>query len=451
MASSFNLTIPHSLTRDEVKERFESGAPNLVIPGGGTAQAQWLDQYKVRMSIKAMGQKLIVDFEILEEAINATVSVPFVLTTMKGAIENLVRSNAEQMLSHTETSKAHTESRSVEANVPADVRRVHESAVVIDAVCPLASEGEHLNRYRKGGVTVVTPTIAAGPEDAITTLKKLGFWHGMLSSRSDLLAIRTAADVLKAKETGKLGILLAFQGADAIHDDVDLIDAYKGLGVGIIQLTYNAQNRIGCGCEVENDTGLTEFGREVVERMNAARVIVDCSHTGYRTSRNAIDASSAPVIFTHANPHGVHPIRRNIKDDLIKAAAATGGVIGVAGYPPFVSSNQRPSLDDLLKHITYLVDLVGVDHVGLGLDYFTGQDGIVTLAEAQATYDFMIKAGVWSADNYGPPPYIYPQRIETPDTLPNLTAGLLARGFSEEEVRKILGANWLRVFEAVWG
>lgn len=451
MASTFNFTIPHALPRDEAKRRFESGLPNLVIPGGGSAEAHWMEPCKLRMAIKAMGQKLGVDFEILEEAVAATVSVPFVLVAMRGAIEGFVRANAEQMLAHPGAGKAQAEVRSTEVHVSPEVRRVHEAAIVIDAVCPLASEGEHLERYRRGGVTVVTPTIAAGPEDAVMTLKKLGAWHGMLGSRPDLLAIRTAADVRKAKETGKLGILLAFQGGDSIQDDLDLIDAYKGLGVGIIQLTYNVQNRIGCGCEVEDDTGLTGFGREVVERMNAARVIVDCSHTGYRTSREAIEASSAPVIFSHANPHGVHPIRRNIKDDLIKAAAATGGVIGVTAYPHFVSSHDRPGLDDLLKHLTYLVDLVGVDHVGLGLDYFTGQDGIVSLAEAQATYDFMIKAGVWSTDNYGPPPYVYPQGMETPDTLPNLTAGLLRRGFSEEEAGKILGANWLRVFEAVWG
>lgn len=456
MASSLTLNIPHSLTRDEARQRIETGIPNLIIPGGGTITANWFGPYNVAMSMKTLGQRLEIEFEVLDAEVKAKASVPLILSTMKGAIESFIRVSAEQMLSQAQASQAQasqasSEVRKAEIAVPADVRHLHDNAIIIDAVCPLASEGQYLDRYRKGGVTVVTPTIAVGPDDAVTTLKKLGFWHALLQSRSDLLAIRTAADIRKAKQTERLGILLAFQGGDAIEDDLDLIDAYKGLGVGIIQLTYNVQNRIGCGCEVENDGGLTEFGREVIARMNATRVIVDCSHTGYRTTMDAIAASRAPVIFTHANPYGVHPIRRNIKDDQIKAAAATGGVIGVAGYPPFVSSHQKPSLDDLIAHITYIADLVGVEHVGLGLDYFTGQDGIVPLAEAQATYDFMIKAGIWSVDNYGPPPYVYPKGIETPDTLPNLTAGLKERGFSEDAVRKILGGNWLRVFEAVWG
>ena len=132
----------------------------------------------------------------------------------------------------------------------------------------------------------------------------------------------------------------AFQGADAIETDIDLIDAYKTLGVGVMQLTYNEKNLLGDGCEVPVDEGLTPFGRDAIARMNAARVVVDCSHTGYRTTMQAIEVSAAPVIFSHANPYGVHPSPRNIKDDQIQAAAATGGVIGVAGFPPVVPPSR---------------------------------------------------------------------------------------------------------------
>ena len=241
-----------------------------------------------------------------------------------------------------------------------DSQRVHESAIVIDSVCSLASEGQHLELYRNGGVTVVSPTVALGKDTAFSTLKKLGFWQRLLHSRPDLLQVRTAADIREAKGAKRLGILLAFQGADAIENDVDLIDAYKALGVGVIQLTYNEKNRLGDGCEVETDEGLTRFGRDAIARMNQARVVVDCSHTGYRTTMEAMEASKAPVIFSHANPYAVHPSPRNIKNDQIKAAAATGGVIGIAGYPAFVSSKPKPSLSDLMDHISYIADLMGI-------------------------------------------------------------------------------------------
>ncbi len=330
-------------------------------------------------------------------------------------------------------------------------QHLHEAAIVIDSVCPLCTDGQHLDLYRDGGVTVVTPTVAVGKATAFTTLKMLGFWQRLLRSRPDLLQIRTAADIREAKQTRRLGILLAFQGADAIEGDVDLIDAYKTLGVGVMQLTYNEKNLLGDGCEVEVDDGLTQFGREAIERMNEAQVVVDCSHTGHRTTMEAIAASAAPVILSHADAYGVHPTTRNVRDDQIEAIAATGGVIGIAGFPPFVSAHTHPTLDDLIDHVSYVADLVGVDHVGLGIDYFPGQDRIMALDQAQTTYEFLLQSGLWSTAAYPPPPWTYPEGIETPDGLPNLTTGLLRRGFSDQDVKLILGENWLRVFEAVWG
>jgi membrane dipeptidase len=331
-----------------------------------------------------------------------------------------------------------------------DARQVHESAIVIDSVSPLSSDGQYLDLYRDGGVTVVTPTVAMGKATASSTIRSLGRWHRLFRSRPDLLQVNSGADIRKAKETGRLGILLAFQGADAIEDDIDLIDAYKSLGVGVMQLTYNVENLVGYGCEEPRDDGLTRLGRDAVARMNEAKVVVDCSHTGYRTTMEAIEASQAPVIFSHSNAYAVHASQRNIKDDQIRAAADTGGVIGAVGYAAFVSSKSKPSLDDMIDHVAYIADLVGIDHVGIGMDYFPGQDRIMSLADARKMYDVLLESGHWSPSSYPPPPYTFPEGIETPDLLPALTAGLLNRGFSASEVKKIVGGNWLRVFEAVW-
>lgn len=331
-----------------------------------------------------------------------------------------------------------------------DAAHVHDESIVIDATCPLLADTKHLELYRKGGCTAVAPTVG-GFADAPTTLRALGGWAHLLRDRDDLLLVRSAADIEAAKRSGRLGIIYHFQGTEPLEDSLDLVDAYKAIGVGMIQLSYNVKNRVGDGCEERTDAGLSRFGLKLVERMNRARVIVDCSHTGYRTTLDAIEASSAPVVFSHANAKAVHNSRRTIADDQIKAVAATGGLVGIVGFPAFVSSSTRPKLDDFIKHIDHVVQLVGIDHVGLGIDYFTGQHPIMPLDEAQRNYEGFVASDKWSPDSYPPPPYHYPEGIETPDRLPNLTARLLERGYKAADVRKILGGNWLRVFRAVWG
>jgi len=222
------------------------------------------------------------------------------------------------------------------------------------------------------------------------------------------------------------------------------------LGVGVIQLCYNVRNRVGDGCEEPGDAGLSRFGRALVRKLNEAKVVVDCSHTGLRTSLDAVEASSAPVILSHANSHAVHPNGRNVPDELIKAIAATGGIIGTAGFPAFVSGSPRPSLDEMIAHIDHIAQLVGIDHASLGMDYYWAQAGVMEDAEAVKAYDRMNKAGIWSSENYPPPPHYYPAGIETPRTFQALTESMLRLGYSEQDTRKVLGENWLRIMRAVW-
>lgn len=331
-----------------------------------------------------------------------------------------------------------------------NAEEIHRDAVVIDAVCPLLQNPKHLDLYRQGGLTAVAPTIG-GFKPAGETLRVIGQWLRMIRERDDLLLVRTAADLELAKSTSKLGIVMHFQGTEPLEDSLDLVDAYKELGIGIIQLSYNVKNRVGDGCEERTDAGLSRFGLQLIERMNKARIIVDCSHTGYRTTMEAIEASTAPVVFSHANPKAVHPSPRNIQDDQFKAIAATGGLVGTVGYPAFVSSSPKPTMDEFIAHIDYVVELIGIDHVGLGIDYFEGMHPIAPLERAKERYASYIQSGAWSPKSYPPPPYHYPEGIETPATFQNLTAGLVRRGYRAEDIRKILGGNWMRVYRAVWG
>ena len=328
--------------------------------------------------------------------------------------------------------------------------RLHRDAILIDDVCPLLADKRYLGWYREGGFTAVAPTVAIY-ENAWQTVKELGAWHAFVARDPSCVIIRRAADIETAKKAGQLGLILHFQNTDPVENDLNLVNAYKELGVGVMQLCYNVQNRVGAGATERGDRGLSIFGEAFVGRCNEAGVIIDCSHTARQTTLDAIAASRQPVIFSHANPKGVFDTARNIDDVQIKAVADKGGVIGVVGFPQFLGSETRPSLDRYIDHIAYLTNVAGAEHVCLGIDYFRYQDPVASEAEARAMYDAAISSGKWTREAYPPPPYYYPEGIETPRTMVNLTRRLLARGFDEKTIRQIYGLNLLRVYRDVWG
>ena len=333
---------------------------------------------------------------------------------------------------------------------PAAASALHRESIVIDGTCPLLRRKEFVDWYIEGGVTACSPTVGS-TAPAEETLRNLGSWHRLIASRNDLALVRRADDIVAAKEAQRLGLVFHFQGADPIENDLNLVEAYRELGVRMVQLTYNIRNRVGDGCEEANDAGLSRFGRDLVARLNENRIIVDGSHTGARTTLEAIEASRLPFVFSHANAHAVHACPRNITDDQIRAAAASGGLIGINGFPAFVGTSPRPGIDDFLRHLDHVVELVGIEHAALGIDYYEGMHPVANDAEAQKMYGEQIAARRWSAEVYPPPPHHYPAGMETPRQLPNLTAALLAHGYSPAEVRKVVGENWLRVMRAVWG
>jgi len=329
------------------------------------------------------------------------------------------------------------------------VLKLHADSIVIDAVCPLAQpDSPYLDWYREGGVTALAPSIET--DEIERTVSGIAAWHRLFREREDFLPVRRAADIELAKRTGRTGIYLHFQGTEPIGGDLDRVDFYKSLGIGIIQLAYNVKNRVGDGCEERTDSGLSKFGVKLIERLNRSKVIVDCSHTGPRTSLEAIEVSTAPVVLSHSNVKVVHESPRNVSDELLGAIATSGGIVGVVGFPGMVSRSKAPSLGEFVAHIDAIVQKVGIDYVGLGIDYYTLQAGVANDADATRSYEELVRKGVWSTA-YPPPPHHYPQGIETPRTLQNLTRELVDRGYDELSIRKILGGNWMRVMKAVWG
>ena len=327
---------------------------------------------------------------------------------------------------------------------------IHATSIVIDGTCPLLRRREFVDWYIEGGVTACCPTVGS-TAPAEETLRNLGAWHRFIGARADLMLVREAADIEAAKSRAKLGLIFHFQGADPIENDLNLVEAYHALGVRMIQLTYNVRNRVGDGCEEKTDAGLSAFGADLITRLNENRIVVDCSHTGYRTTLDAIERSSRPVVFSHANAFALHPSPRNINDDQIRAVAATGGLVGVNGFPAFLGTSPQPTIERFVEHLDHMVETAGIDHVALGIDYYEGMHPVADAAEATQFFKQQLAQRRWSEASYPPPPHHYPQGMATPRELPNLTVRLLARGYAPDDVRKLIGGNWLRVFGTVWG
>jgi membrane dipeptidase len=330
-----------------------------------------------------------------------------------------------------------------------DAARLHREATVIDMVCPLLIREQYIDEWIKGGATCAGPTVAAD-HTLVETMAQITMWYERLRRLDTLLHVTRVEDIARAKKAGKLGIIFHFQNTQPLERDAGLVEVYYRLGVRMIQLTYNLKNWVGDGCDELTDAGLSTFGRQVIREMNRVGMVVDLSHTGYRTTMEAIDASEATVVFSHSGAKAVHDSARNIRDDQIKAVAAKGGVIGLNGFPAFVSKRRWPTVDDLVDHAAHIADLVGPEHISVGIDYYHGQWPFASAKEAAAMYAAALSSGRWRAGTYPKPPYKYAKGIEVPSKLGNLTAALLRRGFGEKDVRKIMGENLVRVFANVW-
>ncbi len=328
---------------------------------------------------------------------------------------------------------------------------LHGASIIIDATCPLASVKNYWQNWIQGGATAIAPTVNRPPELMRDSMRRVGEWLYILRQNQDkLILVSGADDIYRAKEENKMGIIFHFQGTTPFETDLNNFEIFYRIGVRMVQLTYNVKDFVGDGCAERTDCGLSEFGLKAIAEMNRLGIVIDCSHTGYRTTMEAIEASEKPVIISHGNAKEVCESNRNLADDTIQAVAKNGGVMGLNGYPDFVSQKRPPTLDDLIDHADYYAKLVGVDHVSVGIDYYEGQAGVASEEEAQVLYKKSVDAGIWNPRDYSPPPWVFPEGIGMPEKLGNLTAGLVRRGYSDEDVKKIMGLNLVRVFKEVW-
>lgn len=296
-----------------------------------------------------------------------------------------------------------------------------------------------LELYRSSGVDVAIINIGFGEQGVEQHLRMLAHFRRWIAVRQDrYLLVRTVNDIHRARETGRLGVAFDIEGANGIGDQISLISLYYDLGVRWMLMAYNISNRAGGGCQAD-DAGLTPFGRQVLDEMARVGMVACCSHTGYRTARDVLEYSSNPVIFSHSNPRAVHDHPRNIPDDLIRGCARTGGVICLNGIGIFLG-NGECSPETLFRHVDYVVQLVGADHVGLGLDYLFDSaelDEYLTTMRDTFPPDLGYQPGAEIA-------CVSPAQIES------LVELQLRAGYSTDDIQKVLGGNLLRVAASVW-
>lgn len=328
-------------------------------------------------------------------------------------------------------------------------KSLYDDTIVIDAACPLAGEKGMFKLWLDGGATAICPTVAI-EESTQKTKKKMAAWTKEIEANDALMLVKSVENIYEAKEKNKLGIILHFQNTKSIGQDLKLISEFHEMGLRMAQLCYNIQNDVGYGCAEKEDKGLTPFGEKLIKEMERVGVAVDVTHTGYRTTMEAIEVSSKPPVCSHSNVDKLCSSDRNLKDDQIKAIARKGGVIGLNGFPAFVAKKDRPTAEDLLDHADYIIKLVGIDHVALGIDYWQGMAGVASLPKAWLIYSYLVLRGTWSPKAYPPPPWHQPVGIETPVKLSNIVKLMQKRGYSDDNIKKVLGGNWLRAFKEVW-
>lgn len=318
---------------------------------------------------------------------------------------------------------------------------LHRSALVWDDHggfgYTTASALAGLERWRAAGIDYLSINAGYDVMPWTKTLEATSQYRHWIRTHPNLFVqVETVDDIPRARREGKLAVAFDLEGMNALNGDIGMVDLYYRLGVRQMLFAYNRNNLAGGGCHDE-DVGLTDFGREVIREMNRVGMVVDCSHCSYRSSMEAIEASRSPVIFSHANARKLCDHERNIWDDQIKACAATGGVIGVTGVGIFLGP-KGPTVEHLVEHIDHMVDLVGPEHVGFGMD---------SVFHANTPHQpFTRSRDYWPERQYPDSGTGY----VPPEAAPRLTQALLDRGYGDQDIRGILGENFLRVAKTVW-
>ena len=318
---------------------------------------------------------------------------------------------------------------------------------VIDGLQYSAWSREIFEQMRAGGLNAVHVTVAYH-ENTRETLTRLGEWNARFEAFPDLIRpVFEPGDIQRAKAEGRIGIIFGAQNCSPIEDEIRLVEVMRRLGLMIMQLTYNNQSLLACGCYEAEDSGLTRFGKQVVREMNRVGMVIDMSHSAERSTLEAIDHSEQPVIISHANPSHFHPALRNKSDKVIDAIAANEGLLGFSLYPFHLKNGPQCTLGDFCDMVAWTADRMGIDRIGMGSDLCQSQPQSVLEWMRNGRWSKAMDYGEGNSNNAGWPDAL--TWFGNSSDFPGIADALGKRGFSDEEVGKIMGGNWVDVLNRV--
>jgi membrane dipeptidase len=305
------------------------------------------------------------------------------------------------------------------------------------------------------GLTAVNITLGyvSGPDDPfVASVRDIAATDALVREHErDVMKVLTAADIRRAKAQNKIGLIYGFQNSAMMGNDAKRVDIFADLGVKVIQLTYNPANQLGDGSMAPENRGLTPFGHEVVERLNARKVMVDLSHSGERTCLDAARASAAPISINHTGCRALVDLPRNKTDAELRLVAERGGFIGIY-FMPFVNATGHAHAEDVVAHIDHAVNVCGEDHVGIGTDGSVTQIDDLNAYQAALAKEIAQRtaAGI-SAAGERPDTYPFVVDLRGPQQFRKLEQLLAQKGYSTGRIEKILGTNFLNYAQAIWG
>jgi len=325
-------------------------------------------------------------------------------------------------------------------------------ALVIDMLHPIKiDEGpapmtdKLAEEYRTSGLSAILQGVGIrDPEARDQVLSYYALWGHYVQVNSHVFTgVDKMADIVRAKRDGKVAVIMGMQNSDHFQKVEDVEFFYK-LGQRVSQLTYNWQSRIGSGSTERVDGGVSDYGVSIIEAMNKVGMLIDVSHCGDKTTLDAIELSPKPIAITHSNCRALNNHPRLKTDEAIKALAAKGGVMGIAGVRNFVTAQEPTTLPNIVDHIDHAVKLVGIEHVGIGSDLDNhGYDDMPP--ELQKAMKGMLKSSYAWRDKIDTDGFDHPRRIY------DLTEELMRRGYSNDNIKAILGGNFQRLLTATWG
>lgn len=311
--------------------------------------------------------------------------------------------------------------------------------------CNWSREIFEINRAARLDAVHVTLVYHENFDEFLLQIKK---WKKLFEENSDLIFLgKNFRDIEKANSENKTAIFFGFQNSSPIEDDINLVEKIHDLGCRFMQLTYNNQSLLATGCYEKIDSGVTNFGREVIREMNRVGIVIDMSHSAEKSTFDAIELSEKPIAITHANPFFWHPAKRNKSNDLLKALGESNGMLGLSLYPHHLKNNSQCTLESFCEMVARTAEIIEIENIGIGSD--------LCLRQPDSIVEWM-RNGTWSRSrNFGEGSTNKPGFPKQPDWFEdargffNIENGLKKIGFSELEINGILGNNWYNFYKNI--